>query len=514
MEEAVAGGEQHKHLNKFACAAAILASTISIIFGYDTGVMSGAMIFIKEDLKINDTQIEVLAGILNLCALVGSLIAGRTSDYIGRRYTIVVASTLFLLGSILMGYGMNFAVLMTGRCIAGFGVGFALMIAPIYTAEISSATHRGKLSSLPEFCISLGILLGYVSNYMFGKLTLKLGWRLMLGVAAIPSLGLIFGVLKMPESPRWLVMKGRTEDAKRVLKLVSNSKHEAEIRLEDIITTVESSKMLDKKSQTEFSLWKELLFKPTLAVRWTLFAAIGIHFFEHATGIEAVILYSPRIFKAVGITSKNKLLLANVGLGVVKTLFILVATFLLDKVGRRPLLLTSTAGVILALIALGVGLTFTSCYPHGNTTSAMLPIQEKFCRLPIVANSKNHASWALALSICATYIYMAFFSIGISPITWVYTSEIFPLKFRAVGAGLAVAVNRFMNAAVSMSFISMYKAITIGGTFFLFGGLAMMAWLFFYFFLPETKGKSLEEIEMMFSKKTQAINEDHFVNKK
>ncbi|XP_021757650.1 probable polyol transporter 3 isoform X1 [Chenopodium quinoa] len=489
MEEAIAEGEQHKHLNKFACAAAIIASIISVIFGYDTGVMSGAMIFIKEDLKINDTQIEVLAGILNLCALVGSLIAGRTSDYIGRRYTIVVASTLFLLGSILMGYGTNYAVLMTGRCIARFGVGFALMIAPIYTAEISSATHRGKLSSLPEFCISLGILLGYVSNYLFGKLTLKLGWRLMLGVAAIPSLGLIFGVLKMPESPRWLVVKGRIEDAKRVLMLVSNSKYEAEIRLEDIITTVESTKLLDKKSQTEFSLWKELLFKPTLAVRWTLFAAICIHFFEHATGVEAVILYSPRIFKAVGITSKNKLLLANVGLGVVKTLFILVATFLLDKVGRRPLLLTSTAGVIAALIALG----------------------EKFCRLPIVANSKNHASWALALSICATYIYMAFFSIGISPITWVYTSEIFPLKFRAVGAGLAVAVNRSMNAAVSMSFISMYKAITIGGTFFLFGGLAIMAWLFFYFFLPETKGKSLEEIEMMFSKKTQPINEDHFV---
>ncbi|KAL2905565.1 putative polyol transporter 3 [Bienertia sinuspersici] len=242
--------------------------------------MSGALIFIKEDLKINDTQIAVLAGILNICALVGALTAGRTSDYMGRR----------------------------------LGVGFALMIAPIYTAEISSPTNRGKLSSLPELEVN--------------------AW-----LAAVPSLSLIFGILKMPESPRWLVLKGRSEDARRVLYC-----------------------SLD------------------------LIAAIGIHFFEHATGIEAVILYSARIFKAVGITSKHKLLLANVGLGI------------------------------------------------------------------------------------------------------------------------SVAVNRSMNAAVSMSFISIYKEITIGGTFLLFGGLTVMAWLFFYFFLPETKGRSLEEIELMFSKKTQAGN--------
>ncbi|KAL2925902.1 putative polyol transporter 3 [Bienertia sinuspersici] len=470
--------------------------------------MSGALIFIKEDLKINDTQIAVLAGILNICALVGALTAGRTSDYMGRRYTIILASILFLLGSILMGYSFNYAVLMAGRCIAGLGVGFALMIAPIYTAEISSPTNRGKLSSLPEFCISLGILLGYVSNYLFGKLTLKLGWRLMLGLAAVPSLSLIFGILKMPESPRWLVLKGRSEDARRVLLLVSNTKHEAETRLEEIQTTVNNNNItVDQKN--DVSVWKELLYEPTLAARWTLFAAIGIHFFEHATGIEAVILYSARIFKAVGITSKHKLLLANVGLGATKTLFILVATFLLDKVGRRPLLLTSTGGVVVALIALGVGLTATGCYNthDSTTTSPTILMQEKFCTLIVDEHSKNkHGSWALALSISATYMYMAFFSIGISPITWVYTSEIFPLRIRGVAAGISVAVNRSMNAAVSMSFISIYKEITIGGTFLLFGGLTVMAWLFFYFFLPETKGRSLEEIELMFSKKTQAGN--------
>ena len=142
--------------------------------------MIGAMIFIKEELKINDTKVEILAGILNLCALVGSIVAGRTSDYIGRRYIIFLACILFMLGAILMGYGPSYAIIMIGRCTAGFGVGFALLIAPVYTAEISSPSSRGFLTSLPDL-----------------NMTLKLGWRLMLGIAAIPSLALSLGILKM-----------------------------------------------------------------------------------------------------------------------------------------------------------------------------------------------------------------------------------------------------------------------------------------------------------------------------
>lgn len=444
--------------------------------------MSGAMIFIKEDLKINDVQIEVVAGILNLCALVGSLAAGRTSDQIGRRYTIMVASIIFLFGAILMGYGPNYAVLLTGRCIAGIGVGFALMIAPVYSAEISSPSTRGFLTSLPELCISLGILLGYVSNYCFGKLTLKVGWRMMLGIAGLPSIFLALGILKMPESPRWLVMQGRLAEAKEILFQVCNSKEEAEIRLRDIklaagIDESCSDDVLAKVPTNSHGkgVWKELIIRPTPAVRWILIAAIGIHFFEHATGIEAVVLYSPRIFKKAGITSKDKLLLATVGVGVTKTTFILVATFWLDRIGRKRLLLTSTGGMIVALTGLG------------------------FC-LTMVEHSKEELLWALGLSIASVYVFVAFFSIGLGPITWVYSSEIFPLRLRAQGMSIGVAVNRVMNATVSMTFISIYKAITIGGTFFMFAGIAVLAWGFFYFFLPETKGRTLEEMETLFSR--------------
>lgn len=439
------------------------------------------MIFIKEDLKINDTQVEVLAGILNLCALVGSIAAGRTSDYISRRYTIILASIIFLIGAVLMGYGPSFPILLTGRCTAGVGVGFALMIAPVYSAEISSPSYRGFLTSLPELGISIGILLGYVSNYFFAKLPLRLGWRMMLGIAAVPSLALAVGIFKMPESPRWLVMQGRLSSAEKILLLVSNSKEEAQTRFRDIKIAAgidencsEDSIKLPQNSRGK-GVWKEILLRPSPSVRWILLAAIGIHFFEHATGIEAVILYSPRIFKKAGVMSKNKLLLATVGVGVTKTTFITMATFLIDKVGRRRLLLTSTGGMVFALAGLGFGLTMEE-------------------------NSQGKLWWALSLSIVATYTFVAFFSIGLGPVTWVYSSEIFPLKLRAQGVSIAVAVNRVMNATVSMSFISIYKAITIGGSFFMFSAISVVAWLFFYFFLPETKGRSLEEMEMVFGK--------------
>ncbi|XP_039114914.1 probable polyol transporter 6 [Dioscorea cayenensis subsp. rotundata] len=461
--------------NKYACACSIVASMISLLLGYDTGVMSGAMLFIKEDLKISDVQVEVLAGILNLCALIGSLTAGRASDWIGRRYTIVLASVIFFIGALLMGLAPSYAILITGRCVAGVGVGYALMIAPVYSAEISSPSFRGFLTSMPEICISLGILLGYISNYLFAKLPLMYGWRTMLGIGAVPSLMLAVGILAMPESPRWLVMQGRLKEAQEVMLKVSNSEDEAELRFQEIKTAagIDHESELPKRPTGE-GVWKELLLRPPPPVRRILIAGIGIHFFEHATGIEPVVLYSPRIFKMAGIQSKNKLLIATIGVGVTKTLFIFVATFLIDKVGRRPLLLTSVGGMIVSLSGLGFGLT-------------------------MVEHSEEKLIWALALCIACLITFVAFYSIGLGPITWVYSSEIFPMRLRAQGASLGVAVNRVMNGTTSMTFMSLYKAITIGGSFFMFSGIAVLAWFFFFFFCPETRGRSLEEMEEVFS---------------
>ncbi|GMN37439.1 hypothetical protein TIFTF001_006809, partial [Ficus carica] len=270
--------------NVFAIACAILASMTSILLGYDIGVMSGAAIFIKDDLHINDVQVEVLLGILNLYSLLGSAAAGRTSDWIGRRYTIVLAGAIFFVGALLMGFATNYSFLMFGRFVAGVGVGYALMIAPVYTAEVSPASSRGFLTSFPEVFINGGILLGYVSNYAFSKLPTHLGWRLMLGVGAIPSVMLAVGVLAMPESPRWLVMQGRLGEARRVLEKISDTHEEAHLRLADIKQAAgipehcnDDIVQVSKQSHGE-GVWKELLVHPTPAVRHILIAAVGIHF--------------------------------------------------------------------------------------------------------------------------------------------------------------------------------------------------------------------------------------------
>ncbi|CAA6657570.1 unnamed protein product [Spirodela intermedia] len=453
---------------KGSCFCFHVANRSHVPFPPDIGVMSGAVIFIKDDLKISDTQIEVLVGILNLYSLVGSAVAGKTSDWIGRRLTIVFAAVIFFVGALLMGFATNYAFLMVGRFVAGIGVGYALMIAPVYTAEVSPASSRGFLTSFTELFINAGILLGYVSNYAFSGLPENINWRLMLGVGAIPSVFLAVGVLAMPESPRWLVMQGRLGDARRVLIKVSESNEEAESRLADIKAAAGIP-----QSCTE-DVVPQLLITPTPTLRRILIAGLAIHFFQQSSGIDSVVLYSPRPAWR------------NCRVGFTKTAFILVATFFLDRVGRRPLLLSSTGGMIASLLMLGFGLTVVDRHPDMKL------------------------EWAIAICIASILAYVSFFSIGLGPITWVYSSEIFPLRLRAQGVSMAVALNRITSGVLTMTFISLYKAITIGGAFFLYAGIATVAWIFFYTFLPETRGKALEEVETLFIKsKDKNATEGH-----
>nr|GMD84357.1 polyol transporter 5-like [Ipomoea batatas] len=433
--------------NKYAIAAAFLASLASILLGYDIGVMSGAAIYIQKDLKINDTQVEILLGILNLYSLIGSGLAGRTSDWIGRRYTMVVASVVFFIGAILMGFSTNYTFLMVGRFVAGIGVGYALMIAPVYTAE-NLPTH--------------------------------LSWRFMLGVGAIPSVLLGVSVLAMPESPRWLVMQGRLGDARRVLVKTSDSTEEAHMRLADIKEAAGIPEHCDdevvtvtKKRGDGDSVWRELFISPTPAVLHILITGVGIHLFQQASGIDAVVLYGPRIFEKAGIKSETDKLLCTIAIGFTKTVFILVATFTLDKFGRRPLLLTSVGGMVATLALLGTALT-------------------------VIDHSQEKVTWAVAMAIAMTLAYVAAFSIGAGPITWVYSSEIFPLKLRATGCSLGTGINRVTSGVVSMTFISLYKAISIGGSFFLYASIAAVGWVFFFTLMPETQGRTLEETEALF----------------
>lgn len=323
--------------------------------------------------------------------------------------------------------------------------------------------------------------MGYISNFAFSKLPLHLGWRFMLGIGVFPSVFLAVVVLMMPESPRWLVMQGQVGKAKKVLDKTSDSVEEAQQRLADIkqaagipIDCTDDVVQVPKRSSHGKGVWKELFLRPTPTVRHILIAAVGLHFFQQASGIDSVVLYSPTIFEKAGIKSASEKLLATVAVGFTKTVFILVATFLLDRVGRRPLLLTSVAGKMMSLLTLGFGLTIIQHNAHVRLT------------------------WAVGLCIAMVLTDVAFFSIGMGPIAWVYSSEIFPLKLRAQGASVGVIVNRVTSGVVTMTFLSLSNAITIGGAFFLYAGIAALSWVFFYVVFPETQGRTLEDMEGLF----------------
>lgn len=455
--------------NKYPFFCAVLASMTSVLMGYNVAVTSGAQIFMAEDLGLSDTQIELLSGAINIYSLVGALFAGWTSDRLGRRLTIVLTNAFFLVGPLIMTLASGYAALMAGRFIAGIGVGYALVIAPVYAAEIAPASSRGLLSSLPEIFINTGVLLSYVSNFAFSALPAHLSWRLMFAAGVVPTVFLAAGVLTMPESPRWLAMKGRTEEAKAVLDRTSDTPAEADQRLLEIQEVVDA----DSNGADGGGAWKEVATKA--GVRRVLATVLALQFFQQASGIDSVVLYGPRVLAMAGVTSNTLLLGLNVLFGVAKAGSILIAMALADRVGRRPLLLVSTGGMTASLLVLG------------SVFAAFAGAKDD----PVVAG----------ISVAAVVAFVCTFSVGFGPLAWVYSSEILPLRLRGQGAGLGTAMNRVMSGIVTMTFISLYGAITMAGTFYLYAAVAAASFVFIYTCLPETRGRNLEDMEQLFRTK-------------
>ncbi|GJN01309.1 hypothetical protein PR202_ga18566 [Eleusine coracana subsp. coracana] len=431
--------------------------------------MSGCILFIQRDLGINEVQQEVLVGCLSFISLLGSLAGGRTSDAIGRKWTIGLAAAVFQAGAAVMTLAPSFGVLMAGRLLAGVGIGFGLMIAPVYIAEISPAACRGSLTSFPEIFINLGILLGYVSNLVFSGLPDHINWRVMLAVGILPSVFIGFALVVIPESPRWLVMKNRTDEARAVLRKVTDSEEEAQERLAEIVDA--AAAMMNAAAEKR-SVWQELT-RPSPVIARMLVTGLGIQCFQQATGVDALVYYSPTIFRDAGISTERQLLGATVAVGFFKTAFIVIAIVLIDRVGRKPLLYVSTVGMTLCLVVLSTALFMLA---HGSASRAL----------------------GIGVAILAVCGDVAFFSVGIGPICWVMSSEIFPLRLRAQAVALGTVVNRVTSGAVAMSFLSICNAVSVAGAFAGFAVVSALSVAFVHRFVPETSGKTLEQIESLF----------------
>ncbi|KAG8093193.1 hypothetical protein GUJ93_ZPchr0012g20416 [Zizania palustris] len=463
--------------SSFALACALVASVTSIIYGYNRGVMTGAQKFVQGDLAVSDAQIAVLIGATSIYSLVGSLAAGWACDRAGRRRTIALAAALFFAGSAATAAADGYAALMAGQLVAGVASGFGLVVAPVYIAEIAPPSSRGFLSSILEIACNSGILLSYIADFALAGLPVSLNWRLMIGIGGVPPLFLAAAaLLAMPETPRWLVLHGHHHDARRVLaRTTGGNAALVERRLQEIVSSVKESSRQQEAgggSGGSTSVWRDILVRPTPSVRRVLLTILGLQFFQQASGVAALVLYAPRVFHHVGVTSEHAVLGATILLGVTKTVSIVVPLFLADRLGRRPMLLSSASGMAVSLLALAFSLHVSSSSP---------------------------AWWAAATSVAAAALFMATFSLGFGPVIWMYGSEILPLRLRAQGTGIGTAANRVISALVGTSFISLYEAVGMAGTFFLFAACSAAAWVFVYTCLPETKGKSLEEMEALFN---------------
>jgi sugar porter (SP) family MFS transporter len=444
---------------RYVYIAAIFAAVGGLLFGYDTGVISGALIFIKQSFGLSIFQQELAVSSVLVGAAVLAITGGSLSDRFGRRKMLLITSVVFIAGALVCAAAGSIQILILGRVIVGMGIGLASSVVPLYISEISPAKARGWQVSLFQLAITVGILAAYLADYAF---TPSAAWRWMLGLAVVPGALLGAGMLYLPETPRFLARHGHFDLARTVLIKIRSTQN------------VEKEFQEIKAASQESALRGHISDLLLPAVRPALMIGIGLAVFQQVTGINTIIYYAPYIIRTAGINSIQGSILATAGIGTVNVVMTLVSMWLIDRVGRRPLLLTGITGMIISLGALGY--------------------------IFHLSEGGNFAG----LSVVILMFYVASFAISLGPIFWLLIAEIYPLKIRGLAAGIAAGTNWLANFAVSLTFLSLLKGLGPSLTFWLYGVLAIGSWLFSYYLVPETKGRSLEEIEALWHKKPEA----------
>ena len=456
---------------------AIIAATGGLLFGFDTGVISGAIPFFQKDFGIDNGMVEQITSAGLLGAILGALFCGKLTDRLGRRKVILASAVIFAVGAVWSGIAADAWNLVLARLFLGVAIGVSSFAVPLYIAEISPTKVRGTLVSMFQLMVTIGVLVSYLSDLYFADESDMTCWRPMFYVGVIPACILLIGMFFMPETPRWLMSQGRHDESIRILNRIEGEA-QAKISFRQMQEEI-------KRSEAEKSGWRELL-QPWL--RTPLIICIGIMFFQQFVGINTVIYYSPKIFLMAGFDGTVAAIWASVGVGLVNVIFTVVSVYFVDRLGRRKLYFIGLSGIVVSLLLLGL------CFVYVNQLG-------------------DSVKWVAILLI---FCYVAFFAISIGPLGWLIISEIFPLKLRGLGASLGSLSVWLFNSIVSFTFFKIVKALTIpgkeiltegedlgnpAGAFWFYGGIAFLALIWGYFYVPETKGVSLEQIECFWRKR-------------
>eukprot|EP00730_Choanoeca_flexa_P007839 TRINITY_DN12399_c1_g2_i2.p1 TRINITY_DN12399_c1_g2~~TRINITY_DN12399_c1_g2_i2.p1 ORF type:complete len:563 (+),score=105.39 TRINITY_DN12399_c1_g2_i2:90-1778(+) len=525
----------------------VLAALGGFLFGFDTSVISGALLLIKKDFTLTTFEQELVVSLTVAGAFFGSLAGGVLSTNYGRKPSIMVGSVVFIAGAAVLTFAPTWIVLAAGRFVVGLGVGIASATVPTYITESAPAHLRGTLTVINTVCISTGQMVANIVDAAFS--TFPHGWRYMFAVSAIPAIIQLVGFLFLPESPRYLTSRGHNKQARKVLQQLRGSEHDV---------TQELDLMLQASSTKPGGIG-QLLSKPHY--RSILFLACMMQVINQLTGINCLMYYSSSILKQAGITSDTMTMWISAGIDVAFVFFTVVGLLLVDRSGRRPLMLWSCVAVFGSCLVIAQAFFLANSHspktvPPAHAGNLSVTCQQwsscvqcldhsscGFCGTTsptghgtcltfdpsnnvtigtcnaswFVANSDapevlsgfcpNPYAWLAILGLC---LYLSSFAFGLTSMPWIINSEIFPTHLRATGNSLATATNWICNLGVSLSFLTLTESITEAGTFWLYAGISVMATVYTYYALPETKAKSLEEIEDMF---VRTVNERQMVVK-
>lgn len=426
---------------------AITASLGGLLSGFDMGVISGALLYINQTWTLSTLEQGWLVSSAIVGSVIGAAANGVLADIYGRKKIIIATALIFIAGSLMCGYAATAGWLIFSRIIIGIAVGMISFVAPIYLSEIAPEKIRGSLVSLYQLALTAGILLSYLINRIFANT--ELNWRWMLGSGTVPAVILLTGILFLHDTPRWLISKNRIDEARQVFRRILK-KEEVEAHISEIQETLSTS---SEKQKVKIKKW---MLMP-------VFVGVGLMFVQICTGINTIIYYTPTIFNLAGFSDNISAIYATIGIGLVNFLMTFIAIAYIDKFGRKPLLYIGLSGMLISLFIL------SGAFAMGES-----------------------GKW---LAVASVVIYIASFAMSLGPICWIMVSEIMPLKIRGFAMSAATVANFAFNFIVVLSFLPMLEIFGKAPTFFVFGLITILSLFFVYFFVPETKGISLEKIE-------------------